>query len=274
MEKDLENFLNKAKQIKLSNTERELIRGRLEEFVWQNPIKRLEQKSKKFYFSFITWRVGVAVFAFLLISGSAGASALATKALPGEKLYPMKVGVNEEIKTFFAFTDEAKAKVNADIAEVRLLEVEKLAEQGKLNKEKREELEREFNVRADLFEEKVRKIEQKDNTEIKNKNTLADTDIVTENNHKNKQKTEDLKNKFEDRLREREKALEYVRQKKNENKPQDLEFRGLQGDKEDDIKNINGEEVGDEEGEDEVEPILKEVRGRLRSKNRQVEDED
>lgn len=266
MEKDLEKFLNKAKHIKLSESERGLMRGKLEEFVWQNPIKVVEKKSGRYYFSFITWRVGIAVFAFLLIAGSAGASVLSKNALPGEKLYSMKVGVNEEVKTFFAFTDEAKAKVNADIAEVRLLEVEKLAEKGKLDRQKREKLEAQFKVHADLFEEKVKKIEAKDNEKAENQNGAVDVEEQYKKKEKNKRRTEDLKNKFEERLVERERALENIRQKKNEEKQKDLEQRKLDRSEDEAEDNNNHDEV---ESEDEVEPILKEMRGRMKSKSRE-----
>lgn len=270
MEKDLEKFLNKAKHIKLSESERGLMRGKLEEFMWKNPIKIQDKKPRQFYFAFITWRVGIAVFAFLLIAGSAGASVLSKNALPGEKLYTMKVGVNEEVKTFFAFTDEAKAKVNADIAEVRLLEVEKLAEQGKLDRQKREKLEAQFKVHADLFEEKVKKIEAKDNEKAENQNGAVDVEEQYKKKEKNKRRTEDLKNKFEERLVERERALENIRQKRNEMKQIEQEQKELtEGElkESDDAEDHNDqEEIEDEEEEDEVEPILKEVRGRMKSK--------
>ncbi len=270
MEKDLKDFLNKAKHIKLSESERGLMRGNLEEFIWKNPIKISEKKGSAFYFSFMTWRVGIAVFAFLLIAGSAGASVLATNALPGEKLYGMKVGVNEEVKTFFAFTDEAKAKANAEIAEVRLLEVEKLAEQGKLNRENREKLEQDFKNRADLFESKLKKIEQKDTIQTDTKQVEDGAGVQSEENNIKRYKIEYLKSEFEERLKVREKALEEVRQRKNEERQKGLEARELHESEDKTEENNNKEEIEseDEEGEDEVEPILKEVRGRMKRDRR------
>lgn len=281
MEKDLEKFLNKARQVKLSNNERDDLRGKLEEFIWQNPIKIREQKGRAFSFSFISWRVGVALALFLMLATSAGASVLAQKALPGDKLYAVKTGLNEEVKTFFAFTDEAKAKVNADLAEVRLLEVEKLAEKGKLDREKREKLEREFKARADKFEAKVKKIEedfeptQSVPEEIDSNKAEISPEVQKENKKderkiKAKEKSEKLKKKFEERLEERERALESVRLKKNEEKQKALEQKDFETKKDNapdeagwkGVKDSDDNE--DEDDEDEVEPILKEVRGRIK----------
>lgn len=251
MENEIEKILNKGKNIKLKEVEKDEMRSNLRAFMWQNPIKTKSQKTQVSYFSFITWRVGIAVFAFLLVAGSAGASVLATKSLPGDKLYAVKTGLNEEVKTFFAFTDEAKAKVNADLAEARLLEVEKLAEKGKLNREKREKLEREFKARADKFEAKVKKIEedfeptQSEPEEVDSNEAEISLEVQKENKKderkiKAKEKSEKLKKKFEERLEERERSLEDIRQKKKE---------------------IEDEKEWEE---DEVEPILKEVRGRIK----------
>ncbi len=258
MEKEVEKIFNNAKQIKLSTNEKDEMRGNIRAFMWQNPVKaKKENKYHKLAFIF-SWRVAVAVFAFVIISGSAGASSLASKALPGDTLYPMKVNVNEEVKTFFAFTDEAKAEVDANLAEVRLLEVEKLAEAGRLDTAKREKLEREFKARADSFEEKVKKIEEKDKEKFESSDTKVYTEEQSKKKEKNKRKTEDLKNKFEERLGERERALENIRQKKNEQKQKDLEQKGSEK---------RAEEMEDEE--DEVEPILKEVRGRIKDHGKQ-----
>ncbi len=67
----------------------------------------------------------------LVLSG--GISAFAEGALPGDLLYPVKIHVNEKVQSSLAFTPLGKVNVESTLATERLLEVEKLAVQGKLN---------------------------------------------------------------------------------------------------------------------------------------------
>lgn len=72
-----------------------------------------------------------ALLAVLLVM-SGGVSYAATGTIPGDSLYPVKVKVNERIKTALAFSPAAKARVAVELAEERLKEAEILAVQGKL----------------------------------------------------------------------------------------------------------------------------------------------
>ncbi len=282
MEKDIEKFFNNAKNIRLSKSEKDEILRELRAFIWRHPLKTKTAKvTNGLRFLFTGWRVAVAAFVLIIVIGSAGTSTLASKALPGDVLYPVKTGVNEEIKTFFAFTDEAKAQVNASIAELRLKEAEKLAEDGKLDVETRTKLERGFKKRADSFEEELKKIEEKNKEDAAieqskvedtqkelqlKQNTLEQTSEVSEkeaevvNNeeiqknssakekyNKKKQKARELSNKFQEVLEAREKALE--------------KFRNM------------GENIEEDDSEG-IEPLLKEVRGRIKSKDLEEENED
>jgi hypothetical protein len=71
------------------------------------------------------------VIAALLVSG--GTSFAAGSALPGDTLYPVKVGVNEEVRSMFAFGAEAEARLQAALVAERLEEAKMLAAEGELN---------------------------------------------------------------------------------------------------------------------------------------------
>ena len=95
----------------------------------------------------------------LLVSG--GASMAAEQSLPGDALYPIKVGVNEEVRGWATISDESKAKWDTRRAERRLEETEKLASEGRLNAEARAEVKTNFESHAEDFEKRVGKIEAK-----------------------------------------------------------------------------------------------------------------
>lgn len=67
----------------------------------------------------------------LLLGG--GTSYAAQGAVPGDILYPVKVDVNDNVRSALALSDEAKASVQADLLKERLEEAETLAADGKLS---------------------------------------------------------------------------------------------------------------------------------------------
>lgn len=81
-----------------------------------------------------------ALIAVVLLVG-AGAVSGAEGALPGNALYPMKVGFLEPLRTSFAGTGEKLAALQSSLVNTRLNEAETLATAGELNDAKREEIE-------------------------------------------------------------------------------------------------------------------------------------
>lgn len=73
-----------------------------------------------------------AIIAIMLILGG-GTSYVAEGSIPGDFLYPVKIEVNENVKSTFAFSNEAEAKLQAQFVAERLEEAEKLALRGELN---------------------------------------------------------------------------------------------------------------------------------------------
>lgn len=84
-------------------------------------------KTKKPFFKYV---FAVSVFAIFLGTGVVFS---AQSALPGDVLYPVKVGVNERVLSFISFSDESKAKYDVRLVQLRLEEIEKVASGKKID---------------------------------------------------------------------------------------------------------------------------------------------
>jgi len=104
----------------------------------------------------------IALIITLVLGGSVSFAAESTR--PGDILYPIKVGVNEEVGDWLAISNQAQAKWDARRAERRLEEAEKLAVEGRLDAAVRAEIESRFASHAQAFQERAEKIEAKQNS--------------------------------------------------------------------------------------------------------------
>jgi len=104
------------------------------------------------------------ILALILILGG-GTSALANQALPGDFLYPIKVNVNEGIRTTLTFSSQAQAQWDVERAQKRLEEAEQLAAQNRLNEQVQTELEARFQEASDSFEKNTQEVEAKNKTQ-------------------------------------------------------------------------------------------------------------
>jgi hypothetical protein len=143
MNKKMKNFIKILKSISLSQKEKDVLRYKIEEFISFNPIRGdIHIPKKSFYFSIFTFRTlakGVSlVLIALIVVGGTGVSYASTDALPGDKLYNVKINVNEKIEEKLAFTTEAKVTVQTQKVERRLTEAQKLVEKNDLSPEKKE----------------------------------------------------------------------------------------------------------------------------------------
>lgn len=102
----------------------------------------------------------IALLVALLVSG--GATIAAEQALPGDLLYPVKVEVNESVRSAIAISGEAQATWDARRAERRLEEAEELAAEGRLDQETRTELEARLDESIRSFESQQAKLEAKE----------------------------------------------------------------------------------------------------------------
>lgn len=138
MNKLTKKFLKYLKSVKLSKTEKDLLRYRISEFISFNPIRSDAHVPKKsFYFSIFTLRAiykGVAlVLIVLIVVGGTSVSYASTDALPGDALYPIKINIKENIEEKLALTKEAKVEVQSAKVERRLTEAKTLSDKKELS---------------------------------------------------------------------------------------------------------------------------------------------
>ncbi|MDQ5883462.1 MAG: hypothetical protein QG654_376 [Patescibacteria group bacterium] len=143
MNKKMKKFIKILKSINLSQKEKDVLRYKIEQFISFNPIRNeIHIPKKSFYFSIFTFRAlgkGVSlVLIALTVIGGTGVSYASTEALPGDKLYNVKINVNEKIEEKLAFTTEAKVVVQTQKVERRLTEAQKLVEKKDFSAEKKE----------------------------------------------------------------------------------------------------------------------------------------
>lgn len=162
----VKKIFSQARKFGLLPEEKSLIKSRLVLFIQNHPVRDLDifgqimqswSETLKLNLSIKSMIAALLIIA--LLTGSA--SALAEGSLPGSPLYPVKVGVNEKVRTFLSFSDDAKADWSIKIADRRLSEAEMLASSGNLSSENRVELETRFNSASDNFEDKIGKLEAK-----------------------------------------------------------------------------------------------------------------
>ena len=96
----------------------------------------------------------------ILVFG-ASFSYAAENALPGDALYPVKIHINENIRTALAVTPQAKAGWEIRQAERRLEEAEKLASEGRLSAQASAEISTSFQSRASQIHNNIEQFKSK-----------------------------------------------------------------------------------------------------------------
>src|ERR1700733_8381579 len=133
IDKKFSTIVNEVKQETLSSQEKEAMRLQLRQFMKANPVQTpWHAKFASFWGSQPAFKyaaVSLATLAIIFGTG-VGFSFAAQSALPGEFLYPVKTGVNEQVLAWFTGSDQAKAQLYISFANTRLQEVETLAAKG------------------------------------------------------------------------------------------------------------------------------------------------
>lgn len=154
IEKKFNMLVQKARNaVFFSTKEKEEIRFRVVAFMKDNPVIITENKLannrhylvrnlsfwKNLEFAtlitkkpFFKYAFVISAFAIFLCSGIAFS---AQKALPGDTLYPVKVGINEKVLSFMSFSKESKAKYDVRLVQLRLEESERIASEKKIDTE-------------------------------------------------------------------------------------------------------------------------------------------
>jgi hypothetical protein len=107
------------------------------------------------------------VFSILLAASLAvgGISSAAEGALPGDALYPVKVGVNEEVRSYLTVSPQAKAAWESRRVERRLEEAESLASKDRLDAAARADIETRVAIHTARINENVDDLEDSDDFE-------------------------------------------------------------------------------------------------------------
>ncbi|HEY0964421.1 MAG TPA: DUF5667 domain-containing protein [Candidatus Paceibacterota bacterium] len=139
----LHEYKGKWEQVKLSDSARARIRENLEGYAAFHPVrtggegrsmKQVPSGAFLHTFNFNRMKtMPIAVLAMLLVGG--GTTFAAQNAVPGDLLYPVKIGVNENVRAALAFDANAKAQLEADLFEERVEEAAKLQAEGRLTGE-------------------------------------------------------------------------------------------------------------------------------------------
>lgn len=158
----------KWQQVKLSSSSRARIEQNLLEYArfhaveegvrvapQDRSIKQVPQRTSLLItiFNLNTKSMTAALLAIMLIVGGSTSYA-AEGAVPGDFLYPVKVEFNENIKSTFAISDEAEAKLQARLAKERLAEAQELAADGRLTAENAADLSARLKHHYEVAEEK------------------------------------------------------------------------------------------------------------------------
>ncbi|MFI5205405.1 MAG: DUF5667 domain-containing protein, partial [Candidatus Paceibacterales bacterium] len=149
---NVDNFLKKSKAVTLDENKKAAIGQEILRFMKANPIQERKGLLSRVYalpiFSYRPLAITLASLLLCVLVGGV-ASASATAALPGDLLYPVKVGFNEKIMQALAFSQKDKLQVSINLAQTRLQETEKLMVSNKLTSQNEAQLEVGFKDQAD-----------------------------------------------------------------------------------------------------------------------------
>lgn len=145
MHRQIKKFFRELKAITMTTAEREHVREALFSHMEKNPaaedaiVRRMLGGAKGFTRTVqpvpIFIRFAPALAVLLVISGAGGVSLAAEGAVPGEVLYPVKIHVNETVRSVLTTRPDQKVAWEAERVERRIREAETLAARGELTEE-------------------------------------------------------------------------------------------------------------------------------------------
>jgi len=158
---------DQIKEISLDDAERQNMLGALLDHARSHPAPAIAESEKVVPSRWLTWIDVVAitskkiyasnplraalVLILVLCISSYGTVQAAQGSLPGDVLYPIKTKIAEPIRDLFTFGAADRAQWEVEKASRRLDEAEGLAEQGRLDSDKKIELEHKFIQHIEAF---------------------------------------------------------------------------------------------------------------------------
>jgi len=169
MTKFQEQLQTIGQEAKLSVDDKALMRERLVSYMEHKPIRReavtaasVSQRSWGFGFFRTHHLTGALLIALVATSSTFGVSSAADGALPGDLLYPVKINVNEGIKTALLDTQEERISWERERAELRLKEASQLAAEGRLDSKNQEKVATLFAQHTEAVVKEVQEVEKDD----------------------------------------------------------------------------------------------------------------
>ncbi|MDZ7726466.1 MAG: DUF5667 domain-containing protein [Candidatus Campbellbacteria bacterium] len=158
-EKELENKLQAAKNVSLSEGERERMRNFLYSYMEHTPVRgeRAAHTSSRSWFALVSLRLVPALVVVLFFVS--GGFVMAQNALPGDPLYVLKTA-QEEMRNQLSFSTESKARLDAARVERRLSEASELAFSDSLTPKTSEQLKTKIDTRIRSIEKKIAALEE------------------------------------------------------------------------------------------------------------------
>lgn len=142
----IEEQLKKLRNLTLTNEERSRMRAELLAYAELHAGSAVSAPVRS-PFSILRIRLYAGMTAAVLLIAALGGTAYASEsALPGDALYPVKVGIAEPIQTALVPSDRGKAAWHAILAERRLEEAADLAARGRLSTQTQDALAQNFNA--------------------------------------------------------------------------------------------------------------------------------
>ncbi len=172
MKRFKEQFNNQAKKITLSSTEKNSLRERIVSYVEYHPIphrkaqvfdeKCLIKKKGFLHFFSLYWRrlAGVfSIFLFIFIPF------MAERSLPGDILYAVKVGLNEEIRSSINRSPYKNIEWETERLNRRLNEIQVLVKEGKMTHDQEEKVAMAVQNHSDSARASIEKLRIQDEDE-------------------------------------------------------------------------------------------------------------
>lgn len=150
---EIEKFISQnGQKITMTSEEKMAIRNRLVSKIGKSAPTRSPYLSAFFFME--RHVLGTAFAVVLFLSGTV--SAFAERALPGELLYNLKIGVNEEVLGWFRISPLAKAEWSVELAERRLEEIEITELDSTVSADVKKNLENQFAEQIQKAEKNTR----------------------------------------------------------------------------------------------------------------------
>ena len=159
------NIFDAATGVHLTEKERAVIRRAISAYVLEHPKQSEDEREPEHRAWFVSWNMlsrplPAALLSMFLISAGGSVSFAAERSLPGDTLYPVKISFNENIQLALAFSDEAKAELEAERVERRLQEAEVLMQRSSFTQQARVDAEERFDVQAKRARSRISNLEE------------------------------------------------------------------------------------------------------------------